>query len=356
MTLSETLLWLCELKSPIGDEEHICDEVIKRFDDVKLAAPIRRYLNSIVVPLTRGTGGPHVALVGHLDTVRTEHDGEPRIEGDLLYGAGSSDMKSGLAIMLDIAESDFRPNVDMTLVFYSREEGPFDENELGPVMDEDPELSKVDVAVCLEPSDNRLQLGCAGSVHATLTFQGRTCHSARPWEGENAVHKAAGVLTRLSALVPEKQVTDGMTWSRVTSATMAKAGRARNIIPDTFEINLNHRFGPASTLEQAQAHILELVDGDADVVFSDLSPSALPRRDHPLVKALAESGVTDVMPKQAWTDVARFSALGVPAVNLGPGINSQAHKKNEYTSLELLNAGLKIFHTWLERIATASKS
>src|SRR6185369_3090055 len=319
MSLAETLLWLCKIPSPIGEEREICDRVSERLNQVRLAAPIRRYGGSIVVPLTRGTGGPHVALAGHLDVVRTVHEGPARIEGDKLYGAGAADMKSGLALMLDIAENPSRPNVDLTLVFYAREEGPFAENVLGPVLAQDPELSKVDVAVALEPSDNRLQLGCSGSLHATVRFRGRTAHSARPWQGENAIQKAAGVLARLSAEQPQSHLIDGLEWRAVISATMASGGRGRNIIPDLFELNLNHRFPPL--------------------------------RNHPLIRALAESGVVAVEPKQAWTDVARFAGLGIPAVNFGPGTNAQAHQKNEWTELPLLDGGRDILKRWLEKLA-----
>jgi succinyl-diaminopimelate desuccinylase len=350
-SLTETLLWLCKIPSPIGEEAELCTAVADRVGKVPLASAVRRYGNSIVVPLTRGTGGPHVALVGHLDVVRTDHDAPPRIEGDKLYGPGASDMKSGLALMLDVAERGARPNVDLTLVFYAREEGPFVENELGPVLEQDDELRAASIAVCLEPSDNRLQLGCAGSVHGNVRFHGRTSHSARPWEGENAIHKAAPFLTRLAALSPRRSQIDGLEWAAVTSATLAKAGRARNIIPDLFEINVNHRFGPDRTLEQAKAHLVELASPEGEVIFVDEAPPALPFRKHPLVEALAASGVVSVEPKQAWTDVARFSALGVPAVNFGPGVNSQAHQRNEWTSLRLLAGGRDILMRWLQAVA-----
>ena len=351
MSLAETLLWLCKIPSPIGEEREICDRVSERLNQVRLAAPIRRYGESIVVPLTRGNGGPHVALAGHLDVVRTVHEGPARIEGDKLYGAGAADMKSGLALMLDIAENPTRPNVDLTLVFYAREEGPFAENELGPVLDQDPELSRVDVAVALEPSDNRLQLGCSGSLHATVRFRGRTAHSARPWQGENAIQKAAGVLARLSAEEPRSHLIDGLEWRAVISATMASGGRGRNIIPDLFELNLNHRFPPLRSAEDAQAYVRALVGADAEVEFTDVSPSAPPLRNHPLIRALAESGVVAVEPKQAWTDVARFAGLGIPAVNFGPGTNAQAHQKNEWTELPLLDGGRDILKRWLDKVA-----
>ena len=131
---------------------------------------------------------------------------------------------------------------------------------------------------------------------------------------------------------------------------MAKGGRARNIIPDTFELNLNHRFGPSTSVENAQRRVLALVAGEAEVDFVDVSPSAPPLRQHPLVAALAESGVLAVEPKQAWTDVARFAALGVPAVNFGPGVQAQAHQKNEWTLLPQLDVGLAVFRRWLERL------
>jgi succinyl-diaminopimelate desuccinylase len=351
--LAETLLWLCRIPSPIGEEQQICDAVEKRLSSARLAGPVRRYGNSLVVPLTRATGGPHIALIGHLDVVRTEHDGAPRIEGDRLYGAGSADMKSGLTLLLRMAEERIPDHVDLTLVFYAREEGPYAENELGVVLDRDPELAKVDLAVALEPSDNKLQLGCGGSIHASVVFEGRTSHSARPWEGDNAIHKAAGVLARLGAREPQPVTVDGLVYYRVMSATLAQGGRARNVIPDRFQLNVNFRFGPDLSLNDAQSEVLTLVGNDARVEFVDLAPSAPPHKHHPLVRALAESGVSAVEPKQAWTDVARFAALGVPAVNFGPGVQAQAHQKNEWTSIASLERGAIVFDEWFERIPKA---
>jgi succinyl-diaminopimelate desuccinylase len=350
MSLAESLLWMCKIPSPIGEERALGDALAERLGQARLGAPIRRFGDSLVVPLSRGTGGPSVALVGHLDTVRTEHEGEPRIEGDRLYAPGSADMKSGLVLMLALAERPERAKVDLTLVFYAREEGPYEANELGRVLAEDPELAKVDFAVALEPSDNKLQLGCGGSVHARVRFRGKTAHSARPWQGENAIHKAAALLSRLSGLAPFRVSVDGMEWSHVTSATLASGGRGRNVIPDLFELNLNRRFGPDRSLETVQQEMLQLVAGEAEIEFVDLSPAAPPLRHHPLVEALAASGVAAVEPKQAWTDVARFAQLGVAAVNFGPGVQAQAHQKNEWTLLPALDQGLVILDRWLARI------
>ncbi len=348
--LDETLLWLCSIASPIGEERALCDAVEKRLAARPLPAPIRRHGDSLVVPLVRrGGGAPHVALAGHLDTVRTEN-GPARLEAGRCHGAGSSDMKSGLAVMIALAETLDLASVpcDLTLVFYAREEGPFAENELGVVLEEDPELGHVDFAVCLEPSDNRLQLGCTGSIHATITFEGKTAHSARPWEGDNAITKAAAFLAEVGARAPVETRIDELTFRTVTTITQARdGGRGRNVVPDRFLLNLNHRFAPDVSLEQAQQQVRDLVAGRARVDFVDLSPAAMPHRHHPLTEKLIAAGVVAVERKQAWTDVARFAALCVTAVNFGPGENAQAHQKNESTALSLVHEGHDILRRWL---------
>lgn len=352
--LAETALWLCQIPSPTGEEADLCEAVAQRLARVGLAA--RRTGDSLVVPVTRGTGGPKIALVGHLDTVRTVHEGPPRIDGDRLYGAGAADMKSGLALMLDLVEHDRAAldGVDLTLVFYAREEGPFLENELGPVLDADPELRSVDLAVCLEPSDNKLSLGASGSIHAVVTFEGRTAHSARPWQGDNAIHKAGPFLAELGARGAREVTLDGLVYRTVTSCTQAHGGRGRNVVPDAFELNLNHRFSPDQSLEDAQREIEALVGGRGRIHWHDLSPAAPPNANHPLVAALRASGVAAVEPKQAWTDVARFAAIGVPAVNFGPGVNAQAHQRNEWTTIPELGAGREILLRWLGRISRSA--
>jgi len=350
--LDATLLELCSIASPIGEERNLCDAVQRRLAQLDLAAPIRRYGDSIVVPVTRGRG-PRVALVGHLDTVRTEN-GPARIEGDRCFGSGASDMKSGLAVMIALAET-LRPaalNCELTLVFYAREEGPFAENELGSVLDQDPELGVVDLAVCMEPSDNKLHLGCVGSIHATVSFRGRTAHSARPWEGDNAITQAGAFLAEVRALSPKESLIDGLTYRTVTTVTQAKdGGRGRNVVPDLFILNVNRRFAPDISLEEARRDLVALVRERAEIEFIDLSPAARPSAEHPLVRALVAAGVRAVEPKQAWTDVARFAARGVAAVNFGPGENAQAHQKNESTSLALLHEGCAITRRWLLGIA-----
>ena len=351
IALQETLLWLCSVPSPIGEERELCDAVAERVARVKLAGPVRRYGDSIVVPLVRTRDGrPHIVLAGHLDTVRTEN-GPARIENGRCFGAGAADMKSGLAVMIVLAEtmSDLSA-YDVSLVFYAREEGPFAENELGPVLAQDKDLLTADLAVCLEPSDNRLHVGCCGSIHATVTFEGKTGHSARPWEGVNAITKAAGLLDRLAVLAPIEHIIDGHLFRTTTTVTLANGGRGRNVVPDTFTMNLNHRFAPVTSLEQAQEDVRVLVGEGARLEFTDLSPAAMPSASHPLVEKLVEIGVRGIEPKQAWTDVARFSQLGMAAINFGPGENAQAHQRNESTDLGLLFHGYRILFSWLTNV------
>ena len=350
--LDETLLWLCSIASPIGEERALCDAVQGRLNGLPLDRAIRRYGDSIVVPRLRGRPGPHVALVGHLDTVRTEN-GPARVVGDRCFGAGASDMKSGLAVMIVLAEEleALAIRANLTLIFYAREEGPFSENELGPVLEEDRELQTIDLAVCLEPSDNKLHLGCVGSIHATVTFVGKTAHSARPWEGDNAITKATAFLGEAGALAPIEHVVDGLRYRTVTTVTQAHdGGRGRNVVPDRFVLNVNHRFGPDRTLDQSTAYLRALVGDRAEVAFTDLSPAAQPVRDHALVRALEAAGVRAVEPKQAWTDVARFAQRGIAAVNFGPGENAQAHQKNESTSLSLVHEGYAIVARWISSL------
>lgn len=352
-SLREKLVWLCAIASPIGEERALCNALEAYFSG-RTAQPVRRFGDSLVVPLARSAKPRwHIALVGHTDTVRTEN-GPARIDGDRIFAAGASDMKSGLAVMLQIADTgSFPDDIDLTLVYYAREEGPYAENELGPVLDQDPDLRHVDLAVCLEPSDNKVHFGCCGSLHATLTFHGRTGHSARPWEADSAVLKAAPFLSELAARAPEETRIGDLIYRSVYSVTQAKdGGRGRNVIPDSFVLNLNHRFAPTYTVQAAQENLLALVAGRATVVFTDLSPGAMPNADHLLVQALAASGVAGLAPKQAWTDVARFAEMGIAAVNFGPGENAQAHQKNESTSLQLIDDGFAIVKRWLLSLPT----
>jgi succinyl-diaminopimelate desuccinylase len=351
--LRETLLQITRIDSPIGEEKALCDHVQARLRRTLAAGAVTRFFDSLVVRVVERSGAPRIGLVGHLDTVRTVHDGPARIEGDRLYGAGAADMKSGLAVMLELADRIERTLLpcDLTLVFYEREEGPFAENRLGPMLEQFELLRQLDLAICLEPSNNHLQLGCMGSLHATLRFRGLTSHSARPWQGENAIYKALPFLQLLAAREPHDVLLEGHLFREVLSPTIAQTtGRGRNVIPDEFDINVNYRFAPPRTPEQAVAELVAWVGDAASVEPVDLAPAGRPHADHPLVKKLAAAGVAGVQTKQAWTDVARFDALGVPAVNFGPGTQNQAHQRNEYTELGLLDEGYAILWRFLHAL------
>lgn len=351
--LEQTLLTLCEIPSPTGEEGVLCDYVEALCVSLLGRASVSRDGHSLVVrPDLHRDGVTSVVLAGHLDVVRTAHDGPPRIDGDKLYGPGAADMKSGLAVMLHllrelVVEGSATLAFAPTFVFYEREEGPYLENRLGDLLEAFEPLRTADLAVCLEPSSNALQLGCMGSIHARVKFSGRTAHSARPWQGENAIYKSAGLLSRLAARAPRDVMLDEMLYREVVSATLAEGGRGRNVVPDAFTLNLNMRFAPDRGIDDAVAQIAALVAGEAEIEVFDRSPAAKPFRGNAWVKKLETLGVASVEPKQAWTDVARFAQAGVAAVNLGPGTQSQAHQKNEWTDRAALADGMKLFRRWM---------
>lgn len=349
--LRDTLLALTRIPSPIGEEAELCDHVEDRLASSLGGDAITRFHDSLIVHAVQRQNAPRVGLVGHLDTVRTEHDGPPRVEGNRLYGAGAADMKSGLAIMIELVERlDLQAlPCDLTLIFYEREEGPFEENRLGPILDTHPDLHELDLAICLEPSDNQMQLGAMGSVHATLTFLGRTAHSARPWQGENALYKAAAFMRKLEQREPQDVELDGYVFREVMTPTIIQGGGPRNVVPGEADLNVNYRFAPGRTPEEAFAELRELAGDHCKIQATDLSPAGHPHVANPYVQHLMRCGVNGVRSKQAWTDVARFDAVGVPAVNLGPGTAAQAHQPNEYTELDHLAKGYAIFERFFTK-------
>lgn len=352
--LRDTLLALTRIPSPIGEEAELCDHVEDRLGASLGTGAITRFHDSLIVHAAPHPGAPRIALVGHLDTVRTQHDGPPRVEGNRLYGAGAADMKSGLAVMIELVERlDLGAlPCDLTLIFYEREEGPFEENRLGPILDTHPDLHELDLAVCLEPSDNQMQLGAMGSVHATLTFQGRTAHSARPWQGENALFKVAAFIQELQQREPHDVEIDGYVFREVMTPTVIHGGRARNVVPGEVELNVNYRFAPGRTPEEAFAELRQIAGEHCKIQATDLSPAGHPHAQNPYVQHLMTCGVNGVRSKQAWTDVARFDSIGVAGVNLGPGTAAQAHQPNEYTELDHVVEGYAIFERFFTSFRT----
>jgi succinyl-diaminopimelate desuccinylase len=259
-------------------------------------------------------------------------------------------MKSGVAVALELALRLPRAEraFDLGLVLYAREEGPFEENELGDLLREVPALSRAALAICLEPTDGLLQLGCVGSIHATVTFAGRAAHSARPWQGENAVHRAGALLAELHARAPREARSGGLLYREVMSVTRIDGGRARNVVPDRCAMNVNFRFAPDRALDEAAAELRATVERfGATAELTDLSPACPAYADHPLVQRLAARTGAAVEPKQAWTDVARLAAAGVPAVNFGPGATAQAHQAGEWVEVEAIGRAYRALEAFL---------
>ena len=357
MTLEEALAArteaLCATLSPIGSEAALCAEV-ESWARARFPA-VERVGDSLVVRVDGPRGaGPVVALCGHLDTVPVaEADlGPPRRDGGRLVAPGASDMKGGLAVMMELAERLPRAErfCELVLVLYAREEGPFLENELGALLARPGLLSEIDLALCLEPTDNGLQLGCVGSIHATFTFRGKAAHSARPWQGENAVHRAGALLAELHARTPREAISGGLAYHEVISATRIEGGRARNVVPDRCTMNLNFRFAPDRTLASAEAELRALAASHgAEIEVTDRSPACPAFADHPLVRRLAERARLSESAKQAWTDVARLAAHGIPAANLGPGATAQAHQQGEWVETAELLRGYEAYQRFLRR-------
>ena len=340
MDVAARALELVSIPSVTGDEQHIADYVeawaLKLFG----SEAVVRTGNSLAVG-PQACERPPLLLVGHLDTVPPgTFAHRPRIEGDRLYGLGASDMKGGLAVMMALAEE--KPASPVRYIFYEREEGPYEESGLGPLMDCAPDFKRAALAIALEPTDGAVQLGCVGSLHATVTFRGAAAHSARPWQGKNAIHAAGAFLAELEALRPKEVSVGGLSFFEVLSATRAEGGTARNVVPDRFELNLNYRFAPGRSAQEAFADLQRFVGNRAEVTLVDDAPSARVCAGNAHVERLIAATGRKAEAKQAWTDVARLSAWGLDAVNYGPGQVGQAHQPNESASVAALTETLTV--------------
>ncbi|HEX7444640.1 MAG TPA: succinyl-diaminopimelate desuccinylase [Acidimicrobiales bacterium] len=283
-----------------------------------------------------------LVLAGHTDTVPPNGNIEARLEGDRLSGLGSADMKGGLAVMVELARTVADPAVDLTFVFYAREEVAAAENGLRELLDLRPDLLVADAAILGEPTSSAIELGCQGTLRVEIVLVGERAHTARPWMGRNALHRAGPLLTALAAYAERRPVLQGCAYREALQAVLVEGGVAGNVVPDRVRIVLNHRFAPDRTPEQAEAHVREVVDpfltdGDTFEVV-DLAPAAAPSLDHPLVATLAARHGLDVKAKLGWTDVARFAELGVPAINFGPGDPTIAHTAGEFVTRSELDA------------------
>ena len=292
-----------------------------------------------------------VVIGGHLDTVpananlpsrRVVVDGEDRI-----YGLGACDMKGGVAVALRLAAALTEPTRDVTWIWYEAEEIDSQYNGLRRLADERPELLAADFAVLMEPSNAVVEAGCQGTMRVEIRATGTRAHSARSWMGDNAIHKAGEILSRLSAYEPRQVVIDGLTYREGLSAVGIRGGVAGNVIPDEAVVAVNYRFAPNRTAVEGEAHLRDVFEG-FDLIVIDAVDGALPGLSHPAAQDfLAAVGGTP-SPKFGWTDVARFTSLGIPAVNYGTGNPSLAHHKDEYApvaDLRAVEAGLRAWLT-----------
>lgn len=327
---------LVDVWSVSGDEDPLADLVETALRGLGGPLAVERDGN-VVLARTDGLGTGRIALAGHLDTVPVADNFPSRLEGDRLWGCGSTDMKSGLAVMLRIAAAvargDLRPAVDLTWVFYDGEEVDASRNGLGRLARERPDVLAADAAVLLEGTDGLVEGGCQGTVRAVATAAGHRAHAARSWKGDNAIHRLAPVLARLAAYEPRVVDIDGLTYREGVNAVRVDGGVAGNVIPDGATVTVNHRFAPDRTVEQASALLVELCTAPGVTVeIVDAAPAAPPGLSTPFARALVAGTRGPARAKFGWTDVARFTELGVPALNFGPGDPELAHTREEYVT------------------------
>ncbi|MER7753512.1 succinyl-diaminopimelate desuccinylase [Kitasatospora sp. NPDC097643] len=335
---------LVDFPSVSGDEQAIADAV----EAALRAYPhltVDRYGNNVVARTTLGRA-ERVVLAGHLDTVPIADNLPSYVDGDLLYGCGTSDMKSGVAVQLRLAATLTEPNRDLTFVFYDCEEVEAHRNGLGHLARERPEWLAADFAVLMEPSGGMVEGGCQGTLRAQIRLTGVRAHAARSWLGDNAIHHAAEVLTRLADYQPRRVEIDGLEYREGLNAVRIDGGVAGNVIPDECVITVNFRYAPDRSEAEAEKHVREVFDG-FEVTVTDYAPGALPGLSQPAAKAFLAATGGRARAKFGWTDVARFSALGVPAVNYGPGDPDLAHKREEHCSLSAIAEVEERLRAWL---------
>ncbi|MFN8612310.1 MAG: succinyl-diaminopimelate desuccinylase [Vulcanimicrobiota bacterium] len=323
--------WLVSIPSQTRHEQEICGQLLDWARP--LFPPAYQYRHGFRVAPPARQGRPRVALVGHIDTVPPAARQRLGVEGELLFGCGASDMKAGVAVMMQALENWQDYPCDLIGLFYDREEGPYADNGLEPLLEG---MEAVDYAIVFEPTNNEIHAGCVGSLQARAHFQGQRAHSARPWQGRNAIYSAVPLLQRLSELERRAVISQGLEFFEVTSATQASTQGPSNAVPEDFVLNLNARFAPGKSSQQAIAELEALVAGEARLEIYDVAPSGAVRLEHPRLRAWIQENRLAVMPKQAWTDVARLDARGIAAFNFGPGDPAQAHQADEHVRLEAI--------------------
>ncbi|MBF4576579.1 succinyl-diaminopimelate desuccinylase [Frondihabitans sp. VKM Ac-2883] len=339
---------LCDIPSVSADEKRIADDIwatLEGCDHLELF----RDGDAIVAKTNLGRA-KRVVIAGHIDTVPINDNVPTRYETidgvDYLWGRGTVDMKAGCAVALTLAVELTEPNVDITWVWYDHEEVSDALNGLGRLTREYPEMLASDFAILMEPSNSSVEGGCNGNLRAEIRTYGLRSHSARSWIGDNAIHKAAPILAKLAAYEARQVEVDGLVYREGLNAVGISGGVAGNVIPDECMVHVNYRFAPSRSADEAVAHIHELF-GEYDVTIVDLAQGARPGLDAPLAQEFLKAVGGEAKPKYGWTDVARFSGLGIPAVNYGPGDPMKAHADDERVALEQITECERGLRAWL---------
>ena len=341
---------LCDIDSVSGNEGPLADAIETAVRACPHLDVIR--FGDTVVARTRLGRERRVVIAGHIDTVpvngnlptRTaEVDGEPH-----LWGRGTVDMKAGVAVQLKLAAELDDPIVDLTWIWYDHEEVGEEQNGLRLLAAEHPDFMRGDFAILGEPSNGFIEGGCNGTLRAEIRTRGLRAHSARAWAGRNAIHDAAAILQTLRDYRPREVEVDGLVYREGLNAVMISGGVAGNVIPDECVVQVNYRFAPSRSLEEATAHVEELFAG-SEVLVIDAAEGARPGLDAPLAQEFIAAVGVEPKPKYGWTDVARFSALGIPAVNFGPGDPTTAHADDESVPLAQIGATEEGLRAWLSR-------
>lgn len=298
-----------------------------------------------------------LVLAGHTDTVPVNGNEVARLDGDVLHGLGSADMKSGLAVFLHLAETVSAPTVDLTYVFYECEEVASVHNGLKKLLAKSPELVAGDAAILGEPTTAVIEAGCQGTLRAVLSVGGARAHTARPWMGRNAIHRLSPVIDRIATWEPRRPVLDGCEYREAMQVVKVDGGMGNNVVPDRATVTINHRFAPDHSVDKATEIVRAVIgnavlDDDATFEVVDASPGALPSLGHPLLKKLASMVGDAPRAKLGWTDVSFFAARGIPAVNFGPGDPTIAHTAGEY----VVRSEIDRAHDVLRRLITAEAS
>jgi succinyl-diaminopimelate desuccinylase len=341
---------ICDIESVSGNEGPLADAVEAALSEIDGLEMLRD--GNVVVARTMLGRDERVVLAGHLDTVplAAEPNLPTTLRGPDVYGRGTCDMKAGVAVQLRLASAlasvADRQTRDVTYVFYDGEEVESERNGLGKIARTQPSLLDADFAVLLEPSNGTVEGGCNGTMKVEVTARGTAAHSARAWMGHNAIHEASIILGRLTAYQPREVEVEGLVFREGLNAVGISGGVAGNVIPDQCRVTVNYRFAPSTSVEQALAHVQELFVG-YDVELVDAAPGARPGLDQPAAQAFVAVVGEPPRPKYGWTDVSRFSALGVPAVNFGPGDPNLAHTDNEHCPVDQIRRCETVLHGWL---------